>query len=86
MYFLIRSPGTGGFDANYAWNVDRSGNIPLFTDHGNSYGFTRSPGTGSSYVAYLIYLSGDVSYDFGGNVYISYGMYTYPLSGHRYCS
>ena len=39
------SPGTGGFDANYAWNVDKSGNIPLFSDHGNSYGhtFIRSP-------------------------------------------
>ena len=41
----ICSPGTGGFDANYAWNVDKSGNIPLFSDHGNSYGhtFIRSP-------------------------------------------
>ena len=33
------SPGTGGFDANYVWNVDKSGNIPLFSDHGTSYGF-----------------------------------------------
>ena len=39
----IRSPGTGGFDANYVWNVDKSGNIPLFSDHENSYGILRSP-------------------------------------------
>ena len=44
-YGKFRSPGTGGFDANYAWNVDKSGNIPLFSDHENSYGhtFIRSP-------------------------------------------
>lgn len=39
-YGILRSPGTGGFDANYAWNVDKSGNIPLFSDHENSYGHT----------------------------------------------
>lgn len=38
-YGIDSLSGTGGFDANYAWNVDRSGNIPLFSDHGTSYGF-----------------------------------------------
>ena len=63
------SPGTGGFDANYAWNVDKSGNIPLFSDHGTSYG---SPATIPIPVSLIWVTSSGNTDSFGGLSY-SYG-------------
>ena len=93
----FRSPGTGGFDANYAWNVDKSGNIPLFSDHENSYGhtFIRSPAidTEADSIFYVAtdggaYISDYIStYSYGSPYtdYVDYGYLIYP-SGDIYAS
>ena len=77
-YGKFRSPGTGGFDANYAWNVDKSGNIPLFSDHENSYGHTfilRSPAI-DTVADSIFYVATD------GGAYISDYISTYSYGHH----
>ena len=75
----ICSPGTGGFDANYAWNVDKSGNIPLFSDHENSYGILRSPAI-DTVADSIFYVATN------GGAYISDYISTYSYGHHFICS